>query len=67
MQKENKQYTLIYIDNPDKIVRMTTFLDIDHLKDYKNFTINSPTSDLIPVDADGYVWFFEDENPYEEY
>lgn len=61
-----KQYTLLYIDNPDKIVKMATFLNIEQLRDWKNYTINSSKAELIQVDKDGYIWFFENKNAFNQ-
>lgn len=54
------QYTLLYIDNPSKIVKMYVALSMEDLKDFKNYHSRYlKDCELHPVDKDGYVWFCE--------
>ena len=55
-----KIYTFLYITESTKVVRIKTFLNLQDLKDYKNFYVPElKNSELTQVDKDGYVWFSE--------
>lgn len=55
-----KIYTFLYITESTKVVRIKTFLNLQDLKDYKNFYVTElKNSELTQVDKDGYVWFSE--------
>lgn len=55
-----KTYTFLYITESTKVVRIKTFLNLQDLKDYKNFYVPElKNSELTQVDKDGYVWFSE--------
>lgn len=59
MNKE-KIYTFLYITESTKVVKIKTFLNLQDLKDYKNFYVPQlKNSELTQVDKDGYVWFSE--------
>ena len=59
MNKE-KLYTFLYITESTKVVKIKTFLNLQDLKDYKNFYVPElKNSELTQVDKDGYVWFSE--------
>ena len=55
-----KIYTFLYITESTKVVKIKTFLNLQDLKDYKNFYVPQlKNSELNQVDKDGYVWFSE--------
>ena len=57
-----KHFTLLYIGDDTKTVKMKIFLDYAKLLDYKKYYNNKiKESKLIQVDKDGYVWFCESE------
>lgn len=57
-----KQFTLLFIDDNSKAVKMMIFLDYSKLLDYKKYHNEKiKNSDLKQVDKDGYVWFCESE------
>lgn len=57
-----KQFTLLFIDDETKVVKMKIFLDYAKLLDYKKYYNNKiKNSKLQQVDKDGYVWFCESE------
>ena len=60
LEDEEKVYTFLYITESTKVVRIKTFLNLQDLKDYKNFYVPElKNSELTQVDKDGYVWFSE--------
>lgn len=57
-----KQFTLLFIDDETKVVKMKTYLDYAKLLDYKKYYNDKiKNSKLHQVDKDGYVWFCESE------
>lgn len=57
-----KQFTLLFIDDNSKTVKMMIFLDYSKLLDYKKYCNEKIKNyDLKQVDKDGYVWFCESE------
>ena len=57
---KEKIYTFLYITESTKVVRIKTFLNLQDLKDYKNFYVPElKNSELNQVDKSGYVWFSE--------
>ena len=60
LEDGEKVYTLLYVTESIKVVKIKTFLNFQDLKDYKNFYIPElKNSELTQVDKDGYVWFSE--------
>ena len=60
LEDGEKVYTLLYVTTANKVVKIKTFLNLQDLKDYKNFYIPElKNSELTQVDKDGYVWFSE--------
>lgn len=56
-----KQFTLLFIEDDRKIVKMKSFLDYTKLLDFKKENNKINKSKLNQVDKDGYVWFCENE------
>ena len=60
LEDEEKVYTLLYVITADKVVKIKTFLNLQDLKDFKNFYVPElKNSELNQVDKSGYVWFSE--------
>ena len=60
LEDGEKVYTLLYVITADKVVKIKTFLNLQDLKDFKNFYVPElKNSELNQVDKSGYVWFSE--------
>ena len=60
LEDGEKVYTLLYVTESTKVVKIKTFFNLQDLKDYKNFYVSElKNSELTQVDKDGYVWFSE--------
>lgn len=61
-----KHYTLLYIDDDTKAVKMKTFIKLIDLIDFKRFQVDTiRKAEIKQVDKDGYVWFCEVGDEYE--
>ena len=57
-----KQFTLLFIEDDSKTVKIMVFIDFGKLLDYKKYQNELiKHADLKQVDNDGYVWFCESE------